>query len=329
MLWADRSLVRAQQPAFDQGSNSMNAWHADVGRIAGVREKNLVMFVAATRQRVVTAPSISQNIRAFFGDVANERYKALAGDIGYPTHSCSPEPLRRTDFHCDGHYLLLFATASTFASHISAPDVGFVHFKPLFRVVVRLPMPSGRAPTDCVSARSRQPKVLDERIFFFSEGCRWTPAWCPLSIQRHLGQYPKFYFFDAGVYRSVRPRGPLDAPEEMAGAALEGLVAQHLRAWIAYGNRPDIKLYHWRTKTGTEVDFVLYGEETLFALEVKNARNVYRNDVRALRTFLEDYPQAQACLLYRGRERLTINGILCLPCAEFLQALRPGENLPS
>jgi hypothetical protein len=35
--------------------------------------------------------------------------------------------------------------------------------------------------------------------------------------------HPKFYFFDAGVYRSLRPRGPVDRPEEIAGAALEGL----------------------------------------------------------------------------------------------------------
>ena len=44
---------------------------------------------------------------------------------------------------------------------------------------------------------------------------------------RQLVQHQKFYLFDAGVFRSLRPRGPLDAPEEMEGMALEGLVAQH------------------------------------------------------------------------------------------------------
>jgi predicted AAA+ superfamily ATPase len=48
--------------------------------------------------------------------------------------------------------------------------------------------------------------------------------------------HPKLFLFDAGVYRSLRPRGPLDRPEEIEGAALEGLVAQHLRAWIAYSS---------------------------------------------------------------------------------------------
>lgn len=26
--------------------------------------------------------------------------------------------------------------------------------------------------------------------------------------------HPKFYFFDAGVYRAIRPTGPIDSPEE-------------------------------------------------------------------------------------------------------------------
>jgi len=32
--------------------------------------------------------------------------------------------------------------------------------------------------------------------------------------------HPKFYYFDTGVYRKIRPAGPLDAPREIDGAAL-------------------------------------------------------------------------------------------------------------
>jgi len=48
--------------------------------------------------------------------------------------------------------------------------------------------------------------------------------------KRLLISHPKFYFFDCGVFRSVRPAGPFDRSQEIDGAALEGLVAQHLRA---------------------------------------------------------------------------------------------------
>ncbi|MEB3257098.1 MAG: DUF4143 domain-containing protein [Cyanobacteriota bacterium] len=55
--------------------------------------------------------------------------------------------------------------------------------------------------------------------------------------QRQLVQHQKFFYFDVGVYRSLRPRGPLDAPEEIDGMALETLVAQHLRAFCQLRRR--------------------------------------------------------------------------------------------
>jgi predicted AAA+ superfamily ATPase len=76
---------------------------------------------------------------------------------------------------------------------------------------------------------------------------------------RATASHPKLYLFDAGIFRSLRPRGPLDRPEEIDGAALEGLVAQHLRAWCAYSGGSH-SLHFWRTRGGVEVDFVVYGE---------------------------------------------------------------------
>jgi predicted AAA+ superfamily ATPase len=145
--------------------------------------------------------------------------------------------------------------------------------------------------------------------------------------RRHLTTHPKFYWFDAGVFRSVRPSGPLDRPEEIAGAALEGLVAQHLRAWIDYTD-PDFSLYFWRTKSGAEVDFVVYGPDGFWAIEVKHSRSVRAKDLRPLRSFKKDYPEANARLLYRGDETLEIDGIRCLRCEDFLRALVPGNDMP-
>ena len=142
--------------------------------------------------------------------------------------------------------------------------------------------------------------------------------------RRQLIGHPKFFLFDAGVFRSLRPSGPLDRPAEIDGAALEGLVAQHLRAWNAYG-KDRHSLYYWRTRAGNEVDFVVYGPDGLWALEVKNARNIRSKDLSGLRAFVKDYPEARAGLLYRGEERLEIDGILCLPCGEFLSGLVPGR----
>lgn len=144
--------------------------------------------------------------------------------------------------------------------------------------------------------------------------------------KRATAVHPKFFFFDAGVYRSLRPRGPLDRPEEIEGASLEGLVAQHLRAWIAYSTNSS-NLFYWRTRSGVEVDFVVYGPSGLWAMEVKNAASVRSHDLRGLRSFRQDYPEAQALLLYRGTERLLIDDVLCVPVDEFLRQVRPGVGL--
>ncbi len=144
--------------------------------------------------------------------------------------------------------------------------------------------------------------------------------------KRALVVHEKLYLFDAGVFRSLRPRGPLDAPEEIAGQALEGLVAQHLRAWAAYSQH-DAEVSYWRTQGGTEVDFVVYGESGIQAFEVKNAARVYRRDLRPLKAFRDDYPEAEAALLYRGRDRLEIDGIRCLPVADFLRGVVPDQGL--
>jgi predicted AAA+ superfamily ATPase len=142
--------------------------------------------------------------------------------------------------------------------------------------------------------------------------------------KRELAAHPKFFFFDTGVFRANRPSGPLDAPAEIAGAALESLVAQHLRAWCDYsdGNH---HLYYWQTRSKAEVDFVVYGESNLHALEVKNTAQVRPEDLRGLKSFAEDFPESRRWLLYRGKERLLRDGIFCVPCEEFLRQLQPNR----
>ena len=145
--------------------------------------------------------------------------------------------------------------------------------------------------------------------------------------RRRLIAHPKFYFADTGVFRSLRPAGPMDRPEEARGAALEGLVAQHLRAWIDY-SRAGATLSFWRTRAGSEVDFVLYGPDVFWALEVKHAPRIRPADLRSLKSFALDYPEARVRLAYLGDERLKIDGVLCLPVTELLRGIVPGTPLP-
>ena len=144
--------------------------------------------------------------------------------------------------------------------------------------------------------------------------------------KRKTVSHEKLYLFDAGVFRSLRPKGSLDSPHEIDGQALEGLVAQHLRAWVSY-SRHEAEVFFWRTRAGTEVDFVVYGESGLQAIEVKNARQVHRLDLRPLRTFREEYPEADTVMLYRGQNTFRIDDTWCLPAEDFLRRMKPDQGL--
>ena len=144
--------------------------------------------------------------------------------------------------------------------------------------------------------------------------------------KRRLVAHPRFFYFDCGVFGSLRPSGPLDRPEEIAGRALEGLVAQHLRAWLAYSGA-DGTLYYWRTRAGAEVDFVLYGSLGIWGIDVMHADRIRPADLRGLRAFGDEYPEARRLLLYRGEHRLVRRGVLCLPVDGFLRGLNPARAL--
>ena len=91
------------------------------------------------------------------------------------------------------------------------------------------------------------------------------------------------------------------------------------------GKRTD--LFYWRTRSGNEVDFIVYGTDVFTAIEVKNTDQVRSNDLNGLCAFMEEYPEASALLLYRGRERIKKKGVLYMPVDKFLAGLRPDREI--
>lgn len=138
--------------------------------------------------------------------------------------------------------------------------------------------------------------------------------------KRRTIRHRKFYFFDAGVYRTLRPKGPLDRPGEIDGAALETLFLQELLAYNAYLHL-GYTLFYWRTRTGLEVDFVLYGERGIKAFEVKLASNVRKEETAGLAAFLADYPMADAYLVYCGTRERRDRGVEVVPIETCLSRL--------
>jgi predicted AAA+ superfamily ATPase len=138
--------------------------------------------------------------------------------------------------------------------------------------------------------------------------------------KRRMIAHPKFYYFDAGVFQAIRPRGPLDAPELIHGPALETLFLQQVRAVNDYKDL-GYRLHYWRTATGDEVDFVLYGERGLRAFEIKMAQTVRADDLRSLLRFRSDFSQAKTQLLYLGRRRWHDRGVEVVPFIDCISEL--------
>jgi uncharacterized protein len=86
-------------------------------------------------------------------------------------------------------------------------------------------------------------------------------------------------------------------------------------------------LHFWRTRSGNEVDFIVYGQEGFFAIEVKNTLHLSPQDLNGLKAFKQEYPEAFPLLLYRGKEKILYQQILCVPVEEFLCHLKPKTPL--
>lgn len=138
--------------------------------------------------------------------------------------------------------------------------------------------------------------------------------------KRELVTHPKFFYFDAGIYRALRPLGNLDSPEEISGAALETLFLQELLAVNSY-LRLDYEVFFWRTKAGIEVDFILYGPKGLIAFEIKRSKNLHSIDTKGLKVFKEEYPMSKLYLLYGGEQELYSDDIVVMPFEKALKNL--------
>lgn len=138
--------------------------------------------------------------------------------------------------------------------------------------------------------------------------------------KRRLVLGDKFFFFDTGVYRTLRPRGPLDSDEEIGGSALETLLFQEFRALNDYFNL-GYSPYYWRTSNGTEIDFVFYGDKGMIAVEVKRSARVDKLNLKSLRLFKKDYPEAKCYLACGIDRREYYKDIEVWPFADFIVSL--------
>jgi predicted AAA+ superfamily ATPase len=161
----------------------------------------------------------------------------------------------------------------------------------------------------------RYVEVLEDTLVVFR-----VPAWSG-SDRKSLVSHPKLFLFDLGV-RNALLRRPLDRPlDDERGFLLEHLIAYEIQRRLG-GSLPRAALYHYRTRHGSEVDFVLEIDRELWAIEVKAGRRVDHRALRGLSSFSDRTRRVKRqIVVFLGPRKQQIEDAEILPLHDFLDEL--------
>ena len=140
-------------------------------------------------------------------------------------------------------------------------------------------------------------------------------------VKRKLIQAPKFYLFDVGVANYLMHRSHLKQGSPEYGHAFEHLIIQEIMAYLGYQGRQG-ELSYWRTGTGVEIDAVL--GDAAVGIEIKSTNEVKDNQLKGLRSFGQDYPDARLIVVSNDMYRRRVDNIEIIPVREFLSDLWAG-----
>lgn len=131
------------------------------------------------------------------------------------------------------------------------------------------------------------------------------PAWST-NLGKRVVRSPKVYFLDTGLASHLQGVDEQSWSEETTrrGALLENFVFTELDRQLGW-NRTRARLYHFRTHSGDEIDFVLEDPKgRVVAIEVKATASLSASDVEPMRRFAEALGRrfVRGIVLYTGSE---------------------------
>ncbi|MFP4520646.1 MAG: ATP-binding protein [Fibrobacterota bacterium] len=133
---------------------------------------------------------------------------------------------------------------------------------------------------------------------------------------------PKFYFFDTGIISALTGRRIMDMTGTDFGRAFEHLIFMELKAYSSYSGK-DLDISYWRTRGGSEIDFVLGKGETV--LEIKSGAKVSESKLRNIKYFQKQYAPLKNFVVCNEKVPRKSGEILLLPWKEFIDRLWAGE----
>lgn len=143
------------------------------------------------------------------------------------------------------------------------------------------------------------------------------PAW-ERNPAKRLVKAPKVFLPDSGLLAHLNGHtaDTLTTAPGLPGALVETFVCAELLKHLAFSTR-GLSLWHYRTQTGSEVDFLLEDRHgRLTGIEIKAAATVDGKDFKGLRHLQETEPERfqRGIVLYTGRECVAFGeGLYAVP----------------
>ncbi len=137
-----------------------------------------------------------------------------------------------------------------------------------------------------------------------------------------LVKHPKFYFFDNGVVNGVLEN--FKASADRVGLLMEHLFFNQLKN-TSYCLDRDIKIHHFRTRNGLEVDFVLEVNKRLCLVEVKASPPAV-SELGPMQAARKYFPKSVECFVACGKpEKKMVDGIRILNWQMVIRELFRGN----
>ena len=143
------------------------------------------------------------------------------------------------------------------------------------------------------------------------------PAWA-VNVGKRVVKSPKIFLNDTGLLCHLLgvDESRLASSEGPIGPVLENFVALELTKQLGW-SRTDASLFHFRTVTGQEVDFVLEARDgSIVGLEVKAARSITEKAFSGLNALKESTKRRfrRGVVIYRGDKAVNFgNDFLAVP----------------
>jgi uncharacterized protein len=140
------------------------------------------------------------------------------------------------------------------------------------------------------------------------------------SARKRLTTHPIYHLFDLGVCNALCGRLqslPLRGTTAF-GRLFEQFVVLELKRLLAYREK-DWTLHYWRTSHGAEVDIVLDTGNGVWAVEIKSGEVIRPSELRGLRAFRDDHPDARLLCVGDLDRPFKLGEIECLPWRDFLE----------